>query len=154
MKLSGNKDEKTLEKIQKEIKNTLPKDEEVESFFSNDELKKSISWASDSSVNNIEENIVGLILKDEIITSVKKEAWNKQVEETIQEIISDDFSSTKTQEVIEKATRKAEKLEVKQTTRILKKANVEQVDVAEKIKKQEEIEKTKKSSRTQKKTRT
>ena len=114
---AGNVDVKTVEKIQKEIKNTVPKSEEVESFFEVEELLQSLEW--NETDMTVDEDIVELILKDEILKEIKKSPEKRENKELINEIIRDDFKSDTTQEVVKKARDKAEKIELKNTSKVI-----------------------------------
>lgn len=114
---AGNVDVKTVEKIQKEIKNTVPKSEEVKSFFEVEELLQSLEW--NETDMTVDKDIVELILKDEILKEIKKSPEKRENKELINEVIRDDFKSNTTEEIVKKARNKAEKIELKNTSKVI-----------------------------------
>lgn len=112
---TNNSDVKTTEKIRTEIRKTLPKDREVQSFFENEELAGILP-----DDEKMQEDIVGLILKDEIIKEIKKTSDKDEAKQLIETIVTDDFSWKNAEETIKKAQEKTKKINLKNTPRLVK----------------------------------
>lgn len=121
-KIQGEKTPETIEKIEIEIKNTIPKQEEIESFLESEELKKQVIVRA-TTQEQIEQDIIELIVKDEIIKEVKNKE-NKisspEVDSLIEEIIREDFKAESTQETLKKAQDKANEVKLENVPKLLR----------------------------------
>ena len=129
-KQEENPDIATIEKIEVEIRNTIPKLEEVQSFFNNQEIidivihkeSENISGSFIEEGFDLERDIIALILKDEIITTIKEVPEDGE-DIIINKILEEDFSWENTKAIIETAFEKKDEVEQEKTTYILDTTN-------------------------------